>query len=420
MIRTSSAILFAALSGVLAGPPALARQALSSTISDTGAGFQPELRLDLGAVGLAGFDAAPSSDFLFDLDAELELEAYSASGRRWGFVLGGRIEQDSGRRAWGGQVGDCPPGQGDCASVLVNGADRAVRSGSSGFQSAVVEAGDGARIALASGYGFVDIGWGELRVGYGDGAAVLDAERGSTAFRLSRADGGRVDLTGLSGARTANLSSGSSPKLVFHSIPLGQTSTIGSFRLSASFTPQVRDCGVDHCAWGDGPAGLISPVFDDVWEVGARYEILRGNNAFAFSLGLSEGSEATGLADFAGISTRDAGFSWSRGAFNVGARWLRSNNGIAADGAYEAWSVSTAWEEGPWLTSLEVARFSDDLVHVDGQTLQLGSSRLVGERWVIGGGVQVSTRDDPVLELAGRNEIRVDGTAIFAELGWQF
>ncbi len=425
MIRTFSAILVAALSGSLAGPPALAQMAQSPDLSSRSSvqpasGFQPELRLDIGSAWLAGIDAAPSSDFLFDLDAELQLETYTDSGRRWGFVLGGRVEQDSGRRAWGGRVGDCPPGLADCASTSVAGTARAVRAGSSGFQSATAGASDPTRVALQSGYGYVDIGWGELRAGYGSGAAVLDAERGPTAFRLSRADGGRVDLTGLSGARTINLSSGYSPKLVFHSIALGQASTIGSFRLATSFTPRVRDCGVDHCAWGDGPAGLVSPVFDDVWEIGARYEIRRGDNAFAFSLGASEGSEATGLAGFSGISTRDAGFSWSRGAMSAGARWLRSNNGIAADGSYEAWSISTAWEQGPWLTSLELARFSDDLVHVDGKTVQLSSSRLVGERWVVGGGVQASTRDDPVLTPAGRDEIRLEGAAIFAELGWQF
>ncbi len=420
MIRTSSAILFAALSGILAGPPALAQPAQSQSFSEPARGFQPELRLDLGSVWLAGLDTTPSSDFLFDLDAELVLESFTDSGRRWGFVLGGRVEQDSGRRAWGGQAGDCPAGLADCATALVLGAPRAVRSGSSGFQSVAAEASDGPRLAPQSGYAYVDIGWGEIRAGYGAGAAVLDAERGPTAFRLSRADGGRVDLTGLSGARTANLGSGYSPKLVFHSVALGQASTIGSFRMAASFTPRVRDCGVDHCAWGAGPAGLVSPELDDVWEVGARYEILRGDDTFAFSLGLSEGSEATGLAGFAGISTRDAGFSWSRGALSAGARWLRSNNGVTGDGAYEAWSVSAALEAGPWLTSLELARFSDDLVHVDGQTVQLSSSRLVGERWVVGGGVQASSRDDPVLTPAGRDENRLQGTAVFAELGWQF
>ena len=415
MKRTFSAIIVAALSGTLAGPPAF-----SQSTSETANGFEPQFRLDVGSVWLAGNDAAPASALLADLDAELKLENYTQSGRRWGFVLGARLEHDSGRRGWGGQVGDCPAGMADCAAILVGGVPQAVRSASSGFQSAVSDHDDDTRVALQSAYGYLDIGWGELRLGYGAGAADLDAETGPTAFRLSRADSGRVDLTGLSGARTRNLGSGNSPKLAFRSIALGQASTIGSLRLAASFTPRVRDCGVDACAWQAGPAGLLSPVFDDVWELGGRYEVRRGENEFSFSLGLSEGAEATGLAGFDGISTRDAGFRWTRGSLSAGARWLRSNNGVAADGAYEAWSVSAAIEQGPWLTALELARFSDDLVHVDGQTAQFSASRLVGERWVIGGGVQAASRDDPVITPLGRDEIRLTGSALFIELGWQF
>lgn len=420
MKRTFSAILVAALSGTLAAPPALSQATFSPTTSDASSAFEAQLSLDIGSVGLAGDRPQSRSDVLFDLDAELKLETFTMSGRRWGFVLGGRVERDSGRRAWGGQVGNCPAGSADCATVLVGGTARAVRAASSGFQSAATDVDDGTRTALQSGYGFVDIGWGELRMGYGAGAAELDPASGPTAFRLSRADGGRVDLTGLSGARTRNLSSAVSPKLVYRSIAVGQSSSIGSLRIALSFTPRVRDCGVDACAWQAGPAGLISPVFDDVWELGGRYEISRGDNEFAFSLGLSEGAEANGLAGFAGISTRDAGFRWTHGAFSAGARWLRSNNGVDGDGAYEAWSVSAAIEQGAWLTALELARFSDDLVHVDGQTVQLSASRLVGEHWVVGGGLQASTRDDPVIGPFGRAQNRLNGSAAFIELGWQF
>lgn len=415
MKRTSSAILVAALSGILAGPPALSQTTIGATDGD-----QPELRIDVGAVWLSGSDAAASSEILYDIDAELEFESFTDSGRRWGFVLGARIERDSGRRAWGGRVGDCPAGLGDCASTLVDGSVRPVRSTASGFQSAVPGYGDGTRIALQSGYGFLDIGWGEVRAGYGPGAADLDAARGPSAFRLSRADSGRVDLTGLSGARTRNLSSGNAFKLVYRSIAIGQSSSVGSLRIASSFTPRIRDCGVDHCAWQAGPAGSVSPVFDNVWEFGARYEILRGENEFAFSLGLSEGAEASGISGFTGLSTQDAGFHWSRGSFSAGARWLQSNNGIGSDGGYEAWSVSVAMEQGSWLTALELAQFSDDLVHVDGRTVQLSASRLIGERWVLGGGIQAARREEPVVTLSGREQIELTATAIFVELGWQF
>ena len=378
------------------------------------------MRLDIASVLLAGAAGEAGDGLLFDLDAELAFESFTSSGRRWGFVAGGRAERDGSRTAWGGLAGDCPAAFGDCASIMVGGQLHPVRAPVSGFQSVATERDDALRLALTSAYAFVDLGWGEVRLGYGPGAADLDPEQGPTAFRLSRADGGRVDLTGLSGARTRNLSSGRSPKLVFRSITLGQTSTIGAFRVSSSFTPAVRDCGVDHCARDNGPAGLLVPEFDNVWEIAGRYEIRRGDHEYAFSLGASQGDAASNIAGFAGISTRDAGFSWTHGALSAGARWLRSNNGVDGDGSYEAWSASIGLESGPWLTTLEAARFSDDLAHVDGQTWQLSTSRLVGDHWIVGGGVQHADRHDPFATSTGRRQIRLDGSAVFLELGWQF
>ena len=416
MMRTKRTIFFVALSGALTGPSAFA-QGYSAHLDDyTSLAFQ----LDAGSVIVAGNDRAIDDNLLFDVQAQLEIERLSDDGRRWGFVVSGRIEHDSGRKSWGGRVGDCPAGTGDCSTWYDGVSNRPLRSPVSGLHSAGPGFDDGTRAAFESGYVFMGSGWGEFRLGYGAGAANLNSVSVPSAFRLSRADGGRVDPTGIMGARTRNLTSGYSPKVVFHSIRMGQASTIGSIRFSTSFTPEVRDCGVDFCVQEYGAEGLLSPVANDVWEFGARYEVQRGEHEFDFSIGVSSSTDATDRLGFEGVKTYDLGLVWSKGDWSAGARLLRSNNGISFDNSYEAWSTSIAREVGLWMVSLEYANFSDNLIHVDGETFQASASRLVGDNWVLGVGIQQSKRDEPMITNAGRSQIRADSTSIFVEMGWQF
>jgi hypothetical protein len=424
-MRTISAIIIAALSGALAVPPAFGQIGIvpGRDVAPPNPYFdsvETTFRLDAGLVAIPDPGENLENQLLFDVSAGVELEVLTENGRRWGVVGALRAERDSGRRGWGGRIGNCPPGTGDCATVLVAGVAHAVRNPVSGFHTSGAGGADDTRLAVEEAYGFVHTGWGELRLGYGAGAADIDAERGPTAFRLSRADGGRVDLTGLSGARTTNMTSGRSPKIMFRSIQLGQVSSVGVGRVTVSYTPAVRECGVDVCASEYGPAGLLSPVFDDVVELGGRYEIHRGEHEFAASVGYALGQDATDRAGFDHIRTVDFGLSWRRGDWRAGARWLRSNSGATGDGDYEAWSISGGYEIGDWLAALEFAVFSDDLVHVDGRSAQLSASKLLGDRWVVGGGLQAAEREDPVISLGGRRRVLLENTQLFVELGWQF
>ena len=407
MKRTFGAISIAALSGAIAGPPAFPQDAFSDPYAD----FDTEtVTLDLraGSVVRAGEGA---SDILFDVDGDLTFERFTEAGRRQGLVLGGRLQSENGHRGFGGLTGACPPGTGDCASV---------QGPVSGLRTLGAPDGEAVRARLDTLYGFHETGWGEVRIGRTSGAARQDAVGGPQAFRLSRADGGRVDTGGLWGARTTNFSSGEDAKILFRSIALGQEISVGTLRASVSWTPSVRDCGLDQCAREYGPAGLISPVFDDVVEVGVHYAVRRGEHEFELSGGYSRGDDATGRAGFSGLQTHDLGISWKHGAWSAGARTLVSDNGLAGEAGYQAWSASAGYEAGPWLWTLEYAGFSDNSVHVDGDSWQLGGSRLIGERWVAGFGVLAQTRDAPEITPTGRRQNSQDGVTGFVELGWQF
>jgi len=408
MVRTTSATLLAALSGALAAPPAFPQTASFTPLHPILETAETRLDIDAGSVVRSGEDA---DNPLFDLDLSLTVEGFTEAGRRAGLVLGGRVERDSGRRARGGLAGDCPPGAGDCATM---------EGPVSELRSAGPVDGTQTRTALEEAYLYYDTGWGELRLGYGPGAARLDAAGGPAAFRLSRADGGRVDTDGLAGPGTANLASGWSPKIVFRSVALGQETSVGTLRASASFTPEVRDCGVDVCHREYGPAGLVGPVFDNMAEIGVHYALRRGGHGFELSLGAASGEDASGRSGFERIFTWDAGLAWQYGPWSAGLRGLFSDNGLAGERGHQAWAASAGYESGLWLYTVEYAGFSDDAVHVDGSTWQIAGSRLIGERWLAGGGLRLSERSEPVLTPSGRMQRRGEATVAFLELGWQF
>lgn len=404
---TSSAISFAALSGVFTAPPTFSQS--FDYESDQPSSVETRLELDLSLLAFSGDEA----NLLGDLDLNFFYEDITETGRRYGFVLGGRAERDTGRRGWGGEAGQCPNAQADCPPIALRGYVSGLQA-----QSPAVD-DDSVRTAIMDAYVFIHNGWGEWRLGYGDGAARLDEVGGPFAFRTIRADGGRLDPTGLNAARTENYASGQAPKIVFRSIALGQRSTIGTFRGAVSITPEARDCGVDFCAHGDGPGTVRSAKPKWIAEFGGLYEVERGEHEWAVSLGYAHSEDMTGANGFDRLVSYDLGVSWRRGSWLAGARWLRSNNAVAGDGSYEALSASIGYESGPWMTSFEWAGFSDDLVHADGATWQAGTSWL-GEHWLLGLGLQHTVRQNAVLMPGGRTDEDTDSTSFFLEASWRY
>lgn len=407
---TISAIAFGALSGLLTTPPTFSQDFDGST-GFAGSTAETEFALDLTLIGFASDDAG--DDLLFDIDLSYTYEDITDAGRRYGFRVAARAERDTGRIAWGGQAGDCPAGLADCPAFELRGYTSGLYAAEPG------EADSDPRAAIQDAYFYTHSGWGEWRIGYGAGAPDLDAVGGPAAFRAMAADGGRVDPTGLAGARTRNLTSGYAPKISFRSIMLGQLSTIGTIRASASFTPEMSGCGVDVCLHGDGPGGLRSARPANIIELGGVYEWRRGVHDIAVSLGLSRSEESSDYNGLEGVRASDVGVSWRAGNWQAGARWLRANNGVEADGSYEALSASAGYESGAWMTTLEWAGYSDDLVHADGETWQLGTSWL-GEHWLLGAGVQTSSREETRLTGLVRRAESIESTVIFVEASWRY
>ncbi|WP_412545054.1 hypothetical protein [Maricaulis sp. MIT060901] len=383
------------------------------TFSQDTPSAQSSLQIDAGLT--IALNDGEKSDVFADLEARFEWENITQEGRRYGFVLAGRAERDPGRAGWGGAAGNCPDGIADCAG---DGAGDVLRGVTSGFYAAHSGQSDPLRGALTHAFGYVHMGYGEVRLGYGDGAARLDAVAPPTAFRLSRADNGRVDITGLSGSRTYNYASGQAPKLVLRSIALGQARSIGSFRGSLSYTPEANGCGVDYCDHAPGASGVLSADIENIVEAGLFYELHRGETELSFSLGYASGQSNSAVPVFEDLDVTNAGVRVQRGAWSGGVRWLSSNN--ATGGDYEALSASIARESGDWLYTLEWSNFGDNTVHADGRSIQIGGSKLIGDHWLAGAGLQYAERREAMISPLGRRHIEQDSTTFFLELGWRY
>lgn len=428
MKRTSSAILFAALSGTLAAPPAFPQDPAFPQNPATQSRDPFELepvhsltwRGDAGLVLLAGDTPHDSIEMLADLEVGLDFESFTDLGRRWGFVLTGHAERDLPGAPHGGRVGSCPAAVGDCARVGTVAAPQTPIASDSGLFSDGAFGGDRSRAAISEAYLFTDTGWGEVRLGYGVGAARLDPVGGPATARLVRADGGHLRASSGTAVRTEAPHSGQDPKFVFRSVALGQETTVGTVRAAVSFTPEVSQCGVNYCPRGTGPGGQVGAINRDVAELALTYQVRRGEHEWAVSLSTSQAGQVEGGPGFDPVSGVDAGLSWRWQDWRAGGRWRRSNNAVSASGDYEAWASSVGWENGDWLTTLEFAASSDDFVHSDSEIWQIASSRLVGDHGLVAFGLQAAETTFPESTGPGRVQREVETFTAFLELGWRY
>ena len=416
-MRTRYAISIAALSGALVAPPAISQTSDWRDEGDAFASVETRAEFDLTVLAAFGEDAYSDDNLFAEAELRFELEGLTDDGLRWGGRLGARAQRDQGRRGLAARAGDCPPGPApnDCPSA----GGVAARGAAGGFYTAGAAENYPDRAALDDAHLFLRSGWGEARLGWSQGAAALESLPTAGAFRLARADGGPVDPSGLAGARTLSMASGHAPKLVLTSERFGQSITIGSFGVSASYTPRADHCGVDLCLDPARPGAPAAPRIDQVFEIAGGYERRIGETVWTASLGLARGEAGIAAAEFDALTEATAALGWERGAWRASLHHLQSSNGVS-DGDYAATAFALSREDGPWLAAFEWAAFSDDFAHVDGSSLQLGASRLVGDRWVWGAGVSRVEQDAPRLAASGRTSDSRSATVVFTEIGVRF
>ncbi|QNL20040.1 hypothetical protein HXX25_12305 [Hyphobacterium sp. CCMP332] len=391
MTQYSGAIIFSALSAVLAAAPAHSFQN-SDDISYRLAAIDLSLRTDAALVFASG---SYGGNVLADLDARIEWEAISDNGWRWGLEAGLHAQSDIAR-----------DGFANAAGPVLTSPRRSLATGR--YRGGAAETGRKA-IAAERFNIFLKAGWGEWRLGLTPGAAQVEAINLPTGSAFVRLDGGPLGLGRQVMTRTANTGAGFGPSIVY------STPRIIGLRASASFAPQARYCAVDICLSAAIAGGAGSASLENVFEAGVSFD-----HTFA-TAGQIEAALNFVTADPLSVAFSDAysavgaELRWSRDGLSIGASGLWSDNAVSG-GDYQALTLAARYDRGDWSYGAEWAASEDDYLQESETAAQLTLSRLVGDQFTVTFGLHSTERDFAIPTVQGIVNNTENGTGAFFEV----
>lgn len=391
MTQTMSAILFSALSAVLAAAPAHSFQ-----ISDEGTGRFPavefRLRTDAALVFAGG---NYGGNILADLDTRFEWEAISGNGWRWGLELGLHAQSDIAREGFANTAGPVLTApQRSLATGRYRGG--AAASGRKAFATERLNV-------------FLKAGWGEWRLGLTPGAAQVEAINLPTGSAFVRLDGGPLGLGRQVVTRTANTGAGFGPSLVY------STPRILGLRASASLAPQARFCGVDICLSDAIAGGAGSSGLENVFEAGASFDhtfTTAGRVEAALNFATGEPLSVEFADNYAALGAQ---FRWSRDGLSFGVSGLWADNAVSG-GSYQALAAAARYDVGDWSYGVEAAVSEDEYLRESETAVQFTLSRLVGDHHTVTFGLHSTDRDFATPSPQGIVNENENGTGAFLEL----
>ena len=239
--------------------------------------------------------------------------------------------------------------------------------------------------AIETAQAYIDGGYGQVSIGYGRGVAVRFHEGAPDIFTHVRAANPKLDPGGINIVRTENDLTGPAPKLTY------QTPRLLGVRAGVSFTPKANVAGVDRDPRRAVP-GVISPDIENVWEVSTQ-----------LSRKLSEPSvriRASASYTTGEVSVVDPSFDvddvtvWSAGAelefkrVSLGADYLSSNNGLARDGDYRAWSAGVTTGAFGWDWGLRYGESEEENIRAEAQNWSIGGATKISQNIKVAAGYQ--------------------------------
>jgi len=381
-------------------------------------------RVGVAAVDRTGADVTAES--IADFDVRGEVSAITEGGLEYGAGLRVRAQRDRFRRGFGGLVGDCPAGIGDCTSVLVGTDTRLVKGHTSQFYTGGPDSRRESEFALEGAYLFLRSAYGDFVVGRDDGSAYLFSI-GAPSLVAVNASNSPVDYTGLDSVKTFNDASGFAEKIAYTSPRLLGDSVGVGVQIGLSYAPNARACGVDYCVKSNltGATDPFGPEIENIFEVGLALDRKFTNGLSAELTGTyAHGSENSGLVS-GGVAVFDSLDSYGLGLelkyedFTFGTSFLKSNNGFAGQGDYIAYDAGLTWKPSNLGFTASYGHADDDIAHITSDqgvfavSYDLGKIRL-------GTGVQYIRRDVPNITLGGRAKVKEEATALFVEVGVEF
>ncbi|MEM7766027.1 MAG: porin [Pseudomonadota bacterium] len=366
--RVSALSRTAWIVGSVIGASGAALPAAAQAVGDR---FQAEPIASLSVVLAPGIDGR-SDDGLGGARASQAALAELELGARAEYVLDNGAEI-GGRLVWRAQR-DHPNRPGGAGSPIPG--DGTVVGAFSGLSNANEAVEAGARGSLELAFIYVSGGYGEITLGRDLGVAARFQEGDVDVFSMARAEGARLDVTGLSIARTRADLTGPAEKLSY------TTPRILGVRAGLSYTPVADRSGLDRNPVFRG-GGSDGQELQSITEFGLNVSHRFRSSGTRIRAGLGYGAadlEARGAEASVGgsVETWSAGGEVSRGDVSFGVSYLESDEG-APLGDYSAWSLGGAYAWQDWTGSITMARTDADSVSLGGDAYSVGVSRAVGK-----------------------------------------
>lgn len=394
MTQKTSAILFSALSAVLAAAPA---HSFQNSIDDADRFDAVEFRLSADAA-LVFASGSYGGNVLADLDTRFEWEVISENGWRWGFETGLHAQSDIPRDGFANSAGP----------VLTT----TQRSLATGRHRGGLASDGRKRFAIERLNVFLKAGWGEWRVGLTPGAAQIEAINLPTSSAYIRLDGGPLGLGRQVMTRTANVGAGFGPSIVY------STPRIVGLRASASFAPQARYCAVDLCLADAIRGGAGSASLENVIEAGLSFDHTfaeAGQVEAALNIVTGDPLSIEFAEDYTAVG---ADVRWSRDGFSLGVSSLWASNAISG-GDYQAVAIAARYDIEDWSVGAELAASEDAYLLESENAAQLTLSRLVGDHFTVTFGLHSSEREFVTSTAQGIVNNIENGTGGFLEFAFR-
>lgn len=233
-------------------------------------------------------------------------------------------------------------------------------------------------------YAYMEGSWGRVNWGQEDGAAYLLQVDAPSAD--SNVDGLRTYIQGFTTgfaavgddvmdyAQDYNGLGEAASKITY------LTPKFGGFQAGFSYAPEVSD---DPNTVGNGTTALAGDTtageFEHLMEAAVRFDGAWDEVGFSVGAGYgtanAEEDAATGLVGSDDFDQWNVGANLQWTAFEFGAAYLDSNNGIDTDGDTTTWTAGLGWNNGPYTAGVSYLDREDEGAATDFDS----------DRWTVGG-----------------------------------
>ena len=246
-----------------------------------------------------------------------------------------------------------------------------------GLATGIPAEDDDARIQLEQAYLYANGGYGELRLGRDAGVALRFREGSPSIFETVAIGAQTLDPSGMDIITTRHDLTGPSAKLTY------TTPRLIGIRAGISFTPRVDVRGLDRDADRNLP-GAAPVTLKNAAEGAVNFShLLRESGVRVRASAAASTAEvdvpAYAASNYDRVSTWSLGGSLEYETITLGASYLSSDNGIAAAGDYEAWTLGLTKKVGNYLLGAEYGEGDDDLTSMEGKVWSVGVAREFGE-----------------------------------------